>query len=324
MLANHIPTGLISPVTVSAKLFLQQLWKENVEWDPTLAPSLCTQWITIATSVAQAIGLSFPRKYNIAFPVPQGGCTSLHVFADASLKAYGVVAFIQQGQEPASILMPKTRAAPLKQLTLPKLELNAAVLAARLAHFIMKSLTINLTVHLWSDSQIVLYWISSQKALKPYVSHRVAEIHSVSSRWKYCPSADNPADLLTRGITFQQLSTSTIWQQGPPWLPFPERWPTWDPTGVLLSQAELDLEEPDESYDTKQDESAGPSSSLLNIIDIERYNTLQKLLAVTAYVLRFINNTRHVQPVDTQHLSPAELSRANLKVLEAVQRAEFP
>ena len=219
--------------------------------------------------------------------------------------------------------MSKTRAAPLKQLTLPKLELNAAVLAARLAHFIMKSLTINLTVHLWSDSQIVLCWISSQKSLKSYVSHRVAEIHSVSSSWQYCPSADNPADLLTRGITFQQLSSSTIWQQGPPWLPSPELWPTWDPTGVHLSQAELDLEEPDQSCYTKQDESR-PATSLLNIIDIERYSSLQRLLAVTAYVFRFVHTTRCTSPATTPHLTSAELSRANQELLKAVQHSQFP
>jgi len=88
-------------------------------------------------------------------------------------------------------------------------------------------------------------------------------------------------------------------------------------------QSEIDLEEPDQSYHTGQDES-GPSTSLLNIIDIERYNNLNKLLAVTAYVLRFVNNTRHVLPASTEHLTPAELSRANLKILEAVQHSQFP
>ena len=180
-------------------------------------------------------------SYIIVFPVPQGVSIIVHVFADASLKAYGAVAFIQQGKEPALILMSKTRAAPLKQLTLPKLELNAAVLVARLAHLILKYLTINLTVQMWSDSQTVLHWISSQKALKPYVSHRVAEILSVSNKWNYVPSADNPADLLTRGITFQQLSSSTIWQHGPPWLLSVENWPIWDPTGVLVTQSEINI-----------------------------------------------------------------------------------
>jgi len=70
---------------------LQQLWQENLGWDTTLDPSLCTQWITIASSIAQATGLSFPHKYNIAFPVPQEVPTSLHVFADVSLMAYGAV-----------------------------------------------------------------------------------------------------------------------------------------------------------------------------------------------------------------------------------------
>ena len=238
------PLGLLSPVTISAKLFLQQLWQEHLEWDATLDPSLCIQWITIAANIAQATSLSFSRKYNIVFPVPQGVSTNLHIFVDASLKVYGAVAYIQQGQAPASIPMSKTRAAPLKQLSLPKLELNAAVLAAMLGHFIMKSLTINLTIHLWSDSQIILYWIASQKTLKPYVNHRVAEIHSISKNWQYCPSTDNPADFITRGITFQQLSSSTVWLHGLSWLPSSTSWPTWDPTGVLLSQMEeVDLEE---------------------------------------------------------------------------------
>ena len=72
--------------------------------------------------------------------------------------------------------MSKSRAAPLKPITLPKLELMAAVLAARLSNFVRKSLSIDCTLYLWSDSQIVLYWIASQKKLKPFVDHRVGEI----------------------------------------------------------------------------------------------------------------------------------------------------
>ena len=76
-------------------------------------------------------------------------------------------------------------------------------------------------------------------------------------------------------------------------------------------------------YDTKQDES-GPSPSPLNIKDIERYSNLEKLLAVTAQLLCFVNNTRNVLPVSTQHLTPTELSTTNFKLLKAIQHAEFP
>ena len=135
---------------------------------------------------------------------------------------------------------------------------------------------------------------------------------------------DNPADLITRGITFQQLSSSTVWMHGLSWLPSPTSWPTWDPTGVLLSQLEeVDLEESDQHCHTRQIDH-GPATCLLNIINIERYSSLRKLLAVTAYVLRFIHNTRHLSPVNTPHLTSAELSRANLKLLQAVQHAQFP
>jgi len=105
----------------------------------------------------------------------------------------------------AAIVISKSRAAPLKQHSLPRLELMAAVVVSRLCSFVVTSLV---TVCLWADSQIVLSWVFSGKKLKPFVSNRIAEICSVSTRWRYYPSTDNPADVLTRGITFEQLSTS--------------------------------------------------------------------------------------------------------------------
>ena len=194
------PLGFISPVTIRAKLFLQQLWQKRVEWDMPLKADLSTEWHTIAANITDVTTFLLPRKYTSSTPPSENAVTNLHVFADASLKAYGAVAYLQQDQKPASLVISKSRAAPLKQITLPKLELMAAVLAARLSDFVRTSLNIDCTLYLCSDSQIVLHWIASQKKLKPFVDHRVREIRLVSSCWQYCPSADNPADLLTRGI----------------------------------------------------------------------------------------------------------------------------
>ena len=81
----------------------------------------------------------------------------IHVFADASTKAYGAVAYLQADTH-CAFVMAKTRVAPLKQLTLPKLELLAALTATRVSHFIITSLSLqNILLHLWVDSQIVLY-----------------------------------------------------------------------------------------------------------------------------------------------------------------------
>ena len=157
-----------------------------------------------------------PRQY---FTSLQFFAQDLHVFADASTKAYGAVAYFKQDNY-TSLIMSKTRVSPLKVISLPRLELMAAVLASRLAKFILSSVKCPCNVYLWSDSQIVLYWINSCKKLKPFVNTRVSEITNAfpATVWHYCPTSDNPADLLTRGITFQQLALSTTWKHGPTWL----------------------------------------------------------------------------------------------------------
>ena len=312
------PLGLISPVTISARLFLQQLWQDHIGWDTVLSDDLRTRWKVIADAITGVTTLSFPRKYTTSLLTPH---TFLHVFADASLKAYGAVAYIQQDQGSPPLVMSKSRAAPLKQLTLPRLELKAAVVAAKLSSFVKTSLNLDCAVQLWSDSQIVLHWIASHKQLQPFVNHRVEEIHAISSCWKYCPSADNPADLLTRGITAEQLKSSDLWVHGPTWLPIQPAWPTWDPTEVLLTCLELGCA--DHMHSDQIESSQGPPATIARIVDINNYGNLPKLLAVTAYVLWFTNNAKHTSPNSTIHLSPAELSLANVKWIHAVQHEQF-
>ena len=231
------PLGFLAPVTIQAKIFMQELWKQNLSWDEPLNEALRHTWYKIAQEIQRSINMVLPRRYCISFHSTTS--LKLHVFADASTKAYGAVAYLCEGQQ-SSLVMARTRVAPLKTKTLPRLELMAAVIGARLAKFIKSSLTplcTDISTFLWSDSQIVLHWLNSHKTLKQFVTSRVQEITESFpyTMWKYCPTADNPADLLTRGISAAVLEESTLWRHGPTWLNTNE-WPVWEYTEVLHLQ----------------------------------------------------------------------------------------
>ncbi|XP_065894153.1 uncharacterized protein [Dysidea avara] len=196
----------------------------------------------------------------------------------------------------------------------------AAVLGTRLYSFISTSINIGTNVCFWSDSQIVLSWITSKKPLKPFVSNRIKEIRSVSTEWKYCPSADTPADLLTRGITFDQLNLSIQWKHGPTWLTSPSRWPIWPNAETLLIQTDTDEEVDVLPVDTTE----APKAGLHHLIDVTHFSELNKLLAVTAFVCRFINNAKHSSSSQkTGPLTASELTQANLKWIHDTQNTVF-
>ena len=214
------PLGLLQPVTVGAKILIQELWKEGIDWDEPLSPSLDQKWHAVATEIGDATKLEFPRHYFTSDVSVDSSDTELHVFADAGQKAYGAAAYLVCESQ-SSLAMAKSRVAPTKKKpALPELELLAALTAARLASYFQEQLQVT-RVTLWSDSQIVLHWLKSTKVLKPFINSRIQEVKKLTSisNWKYYPTTDNPSDLLTRGITAHQLKTSSLWKHGPTWLP---------------------------------------------------------------------------------------------------------
>lgn len=311
------PIGILSPVTVRAKILIQKLWQEDIDWDEPLSKATEEEWVSIAADIQDAMTISITRQYFPTYNTTKQ-TVKLHVFADASPKAYGAVAFIC-ADNLVSFVMAKSRVSPLKQLSLPRLELMAALTAARLCKFIRDALqSLNITSYLWSRSQIVLYWLQSNKNLNTFVNHRVSEIHQLTkdATWNFCPTSDNPADLLTRGITSSQLKSSTLWNHGPHWLTSTNNWPTWQATPTLHLQA-LAITPAVFNPNGK----SRPTHGLHTIIDVTDYSTLHKLIAVTAYVLRFVHcsrGNRHSGPLTT-----AELQQAKHRWIKDCQHQAF-
>ena len=219
--------------------------------------------------------------------------------------------------------MAKARVAPLKQLTLPKLELMTALTAVRLSNFITDALKSNsFSINLWTDSQIILHWIKGEKWNNAFVAHHISEIHNATDPncWRYCPTLDNPADLLTRGINSTQLRSSTLWKHGPQWLPSYTSWPIWQPSPTLHLQAlavtTSDFIPPvnDSSYVT----------GIHCIIKIANYGTLSKLLGVTAFTCRFPTNCRKQQEDRLKGpLAPAEPHNAQTRWVKQSQKEVY-
>ena len=240
----------------------------------------------------------------------------LHAFSDSSIKAYGAVVYLRSKGD-TSFVIAKSRVAPLKCPTLPRLELMAAVVAARLTKFVINSIPLaDVPVYVWVDSQITLYWIHSSKILPQFVAHRVKEIKHLlpSASWKYCPSSDNPADLLTMGLTFQQFQCSSLWIRGPVWLPHQHQWPTWDRSPISHLHAVAAITD-----DFQSSQQAPQDTGLRIIIDITRFSTLKCLLAVTTYVYRFVHNLRNPATPQKGSITAQEFHRARMEWIHSCQ-----
>ena len=211
------PLGLLSPLSIRGKIFIQSLWKLKVIWDEPLSKEYIKALTDILREFQHTSEFSFPRR--VIFEVSE-----LHVFVDASSKAYSTVAYeVDTNTRNSNILVSKARVAPCQanRLTIPKLELTTTLIGCRLIkHF--NSLFSFVQLHLWTDSKEAISWVCSTKDIKDvYIANRVAEIQTLTSSLgiliMHVPTESNPADLLSRGCTTNKLKSS-IWQHGPEWL----------------------------------------------------------------------------------------------------------
>ncbi|XP_070550386.1 uncharacterized protein [Ptychodera flava] len=277
-------------VHVSAKKLIQELWQQKRGWDEQIPEHLELEWHKIRSNLKDALDIQINRQY-IKELTQEKEC-ELHVFSDASQSAYGAAVYIKHGKL-TSLVMAKSRVKPLKDISLPCLELMGAVIATRLANHVTYALhgTLSLTkTTVWIDNQAVIHWIVGNKKLPVFVQNRVNEIKKHDFEVKYCPTKDNPADLLTRGITASELRNSDLWWKGPHWLSDGD-WPICDifDSKVLLQHEAINQPgKPSMSTTSPADKTV--EFGIHKLIDANRYSSLRKLLHVTAYVLKLLQN----------------------------------
>ena len=233
------PLGFLTPFTVRAKILMQEMWASGCDWDESPSDNLtrsASQWFTELTRLTD---IRVSRCLKSPLQIQD---TTLHVFVDASQEAYGAVAYLRHEYEDGSVtcrfIAAKSRVAPLNAVSIPRIELMAAVIGVRLAKVIGQILDIP-SNHwcLWSDSMDVLHWVRGHsRSFKPFVAHRVGEIQDTTNpaQWRHVPTAENPADLLSRGESVTKLAAETKWWNGPGYLLKPvSDWPQTNMTACM-------------------------------------------------------------------------------------------
>ncbi|XP_076659858.1 uncharacterized protein LOC143363138 [Halictus rubicundus] len=225
------PLGLLGPVIITAKMLLQRIWTIKVDWDESLPMDIHTEWIRFYNKLPALNNITFPRRTIIESPRK----VELHGFSDASEKAYGACLYLRttdsRGHTETTLLFAKSKVAPLKTISIPRLELCGALLLTSLVETAKQALPVEIhkTIY-WTDSTIVLHWVkTSPHTLKTFVANRVSEIQrrTANADWRHVPTADNPADLISRGQSPEDFLQPSIWQHGPTWLNEEESfWPT--------------------------------------------------------------------------------------------------
>ncbi|CAL8088051.1 unnamed protein product [Calicophoron daubneyi] len=318
------PLGFVSPWLLPGKILLQDLCRKKLGWDDPLSEEDLNRWKSWTVLFQQLQEVRVPRRIG-----PCGVSlehAEVHVFSDASEVGYGAVAYMcvpdALGRRISNLLISKARVAPLKGVSIPRLELAAAKLAVQVGHSLCGCLPVDSRkFSYWSDSMVVLYYINNASTrFSTFVSNRLAYIHDNShpDQWRHISSEENPADMTSRGLTSRRgLAT---WLSGPTFLQSgPKTWPNAfkiEPpvSGIELKKAKVNL-------------IFQASDSLHSLL--LRYSSWHKLLRAVAWILRFkdywltMKTRQQRHTVRLGNINKREIEMAERSVVSLVQWLTF-
>ena len=244
-MGQYDPMGIVTPLMVKGKLLMQSHTVNNphLGWDESLPENAAADWARYINLVLNFLDLRIPRS----IVVPNGQEPWLVIFTDASSVAMmGAVAYVQWRipvwdlqEAKSTLVMSKSRVAPTKGSTVPRLELQALVIGTRLALTILRAID-------WKFSKVVVMTDSAcnvaalqrpGSVYRPYFQHRLGEIQDNLAEMEtlagsvdpvyHLPGAHNAADIITRGeVQLDQLSADSTWVTGPVFMHGPfQGWP---------------------------------------------------------------------------------------------------
>ena len=211
--AQFDPIGFFTPILVHAKFLMRDLHKDKYDWDTVIDDRNIQRWKDFSEECAKLSDIKIPRS-----EITKGAVT-LHAFSDASKQAYGAVIYAVQNNK-IQFVASKSKLAPQKELSIPKLELTALLLSSRLVNYCEKTYSDEWEIqeiHMHTDSLVANGWVTSHKNVPTYVENRRVEIRKnvPHAYLHHIEGKSNPADLLSRGTIVAKLKDNSLWWKGP-------------------------------------------------------------------------------------------------------------
>lgn len=330
------PNGYLGPIIMRGKIIIQELWKNKMNWDEEVKGEIKGKWEEFNKDLENIHLISINRWFGTT----KRDKIQIHGFCDASEKGYGAVLFsrIRQGDKfKTEIIASKSRVAPLKTLTIPRLELCAAHLLAKLIKSVIRNFEDKqqkIKIFAWSDSQVVYYWINKPTtiSLKIYVANRVNEIQEINNKfniqWRWISTKENPADLISRGSTIINLKNELKWWHGPFWLhDINQNWPEQPKFYGMENLNQKYLKDIEKELKIKtilltKIENDELKKGNFNLIDA--YSNLNTLKRVMAYIFRAVKNFKNLKKKNVENLSLNEENEALDYFIRIDQQRSYP
>lgn len=313
------PFGFLADLMVHSKIIMQQLWRLNVGWDEPIPSVINSKWMQWREELAKVKDFTVPRHYFTGFSSVID--IQIHTFVDASQDAFSAATYIRitDGNNIAvRFVMGKSRCSPIKKLlSIPRLELQSAVLGTRLCATVMESNKFQASKRFfWSDSATVISWIRSDlRRYKPFVAHRISEIIDSTDpyEWHWISTKLNVADKATRATFPINYEPDSQWKNGPAFLYTNEHeWPV------------NNLNDSSPTNEEVRPKCLNIAKQVVQIVDISKYSSLLTVQRIVAWICRFINVKFNRQNNCLKgELIPMELQHAEVLLCKMVQKAVF-
>ncbi|KAJ8364861.1 hypothetical protein SKAU_G00136920 [Synaphobranchus kaupii] len=314
-----VDDGIISLESVdnsdhTGKQVLQEMCQKGVGWDEPLPVELKPRWGSWVDDLENLQKIQIPRCFS---PGNLGKIlrTELHHFSDASSQGYGQCSYVRLVSEDkvhCSLVMGKARVAPTKIVTIPRLELTAAVISAAVSSMLKEESELRVDAeYFWTDSQVVLGYVSNEaRRFHVFVANRVQRIRETTDpeQWHYVDTSENPADHASRGLRVAEIINSN-WFSGPKFLWKRELVTKQGTSELLVGDPEVKVAQVLYTVAERQD-------SFLE--RLSRFSKWTTAVNVVARILRLAKKTKKAEPLNVE-----EKRRAALTLITLVQQEAF-